>query len=208
MSFAIQEVGKQGGNAGDYKVLVRALGAYSVVQLWGEIITMIIDSGLEEHLNSDDEKTLAGSSPIKSTAETCEGHHTSHIVSKDTLTPCPRVHIRLIVYDPEEGPALKKSRKDECLEPDNVDMEVDGSLAGLEGASQIEEAELEHEEDGQDIQDMDDAGDTEDLEDGYLGRLGDSDYIPRVRVACARIPWECKWKGDKKWEKVSQCMPV
>ncbi|KAK0499761.1 hypothetical protein EDD18DRAFT_1103064 [Armillaria luteobubalina] len=193
LSFVVQEVERKGGSADDYKVLAGALYC-----------------GLDEHLNSDDEETLAGSSPLKSTVQTRERRQTSPLVSQDTPTPCPRVRrVHLIVRDPEEGPALKKSRRHYCLESDSVATEDEGSLEGLEGAGQTED-DLEYQEedmdtaeaDDEDVPDIDSMGDNEDNED-----VGDN-YVPGIRVAYARIPWECKRKGDKKRKVDSQRQPV
>ncbi|KAK0476041.1 hypothetical protein IW261DRAFT_1567290 [Armillaria novae-zelandiae] len=184
-----------------------------------------LESGLAEPYTSDDEETLAASSsPIKSTSEAC---HASPVGSKDAPRSCAHVHP--IIFDPEEGPALKKPRRHEGLEPESVDREDEGFWE-LEGAGQIEDelADTEHKEDSG----MDTSADEDQAEDEDIQNMDCADGAgAEVRVAHAHMedaqdmdhaggagtwsesrlcpyPWECKQRGNKKQEKASHCPPV
>ncbi|SJL12078.1 uncharacterized protein ARMOST_15499 [Armillaria ostoyae] len=176
LSFVVQEVEKEGGDANDYRVLVRALAC-----------------SLVDHANSDDDQTLAGSSPIKPLPMTRPTHSPDvgynspvlHDLHEDNTLPRPCQHVHRIVHDPDEGPVLKRARMDDAPgddegmgpEPEIIEVSEEDTQEGSpgdKGEGRIEdnldivndeEEGREEDMEGADFTDAGDMGDDEEEEE-------------------------------------------
>lgn len=204
-------------------MITRSWSGHSVCKqcnFLGVIITFITACSLVDHANSDDDRTLAGSSPIKSLSITRLLHspdacYNSSILHQDNTLPrlCQRVHH--IVYDLDEGPVLKRARTDDVIgddegpvqmgpEPEIIDAGQEDTQEGSPGDKG--EGRIE---DNPDIADDEEEGRDEEMEGSSdAGDAGDSDlnsdYNLGAVAAHALLPGECKRKGHKKREKSSR----
>ncbi|KAK0222991.1 hypothetical protein IW262DRAFT_1294879 [Armillaria fumosa] len=155
---------------------------------------MVIEHGLEEHLNSDDEQTLTGSSPVKLPSESVDREDEGLLGVEGT----GQIEDEQDVEDKGEMDAVKDA--------DNEDQDMEDIEQEQDGIKNTEDLKKPDIIDVEDLKDGDTGwGDAEDAGDSGL----DYDGVPEVRVAHVSLPvlpggtGRCKRKDDQKQTKSS-----